>query len=111
MSWPPTRPAADAGESGMTSAMRTFHVGSAMKAIKVKMIQARTKFTRTPATRMSNRVMSGWLENARGSSDSTSSARSGSSVASSSASGVPSAGLTSSPSMRTKPPMGSQLSV
>ena len=56
--------------------------------MSVKMSHASRKFMTTPATRMISRVRSPWLTKARGSLDSP-----------------------SSPSRRTKPPIGSQLSV
>ena len=49
MNSPPTSPAAAAGESGMTSASRTFQMGWATNAMSVKMSQASTKLTTTPA--------------------------------------------------------------
>ena len=89
--WPmtrlPTRPARAAGESGTTSLTRTCQTGSDRRVMSVKMSQAMKKLTMTPASRMPRRLPSRWFTKARGSSDSP-----------------------SSPSSRTKPPMGSQLS-
>ena len=76
------------GDPGSTQPSLTVETGSEMPAMVAKMTQASRKFIATPANRMSSRLVVDAFTNARGSDDSP-----------------------SSPSRRTKPPMGSQLSV
>ena len=85
---PATIPAAWAGESAWTSLTSSPTVGLASQAIAKKIRNARAMFIATPATRMTSFLASDARTNERGSSESP-----------------------SSPSSRTKPPIGSQFSV
>ena len=86
---PGTRSADAAGESGSTTPILTPSAGVARSAMRKKIAKARTMFMTTPATRIARRARSGWAANERGSS----------------------AASPSSPSSRTKPPIGSQFRV